>query len=1551
MPFNYRKARVEGWSDEDIKERFRKIMDVDRAIGDGWTMEEISSKIEFPKPTFEPPEPPPPVDYGEPKFETAPAVTTAVAPGASAEFQKTQEEQYGALDYVSDAFKAFVARPATGAAIGVTELLPEGEGKENVKGWLTQKYGEMTGDIETAAPKAEEWAIDVENHPVSRLAELGFIIYASGGADALRRAPDAIRSITSNLLYKQNKPVVTPEQARRIATAVRRPGVKLSAEEQKMAEAFKGLERGEVGQLVKRGGVVPGAEEVTPRFTMANIGQFISKFTGKLKPKPGAEKAPPAGAAKPPAVIEPTVAKPTPTPTAAPPPAKADVADIIDPLSIDRAKLAKVTDPESQKILQENIELKEDTVIPGIISMKPFDKSIKKMEERNIAGSVVEMDFENIKGLNEHHGGIHARANEDIRRIIGDIVRARFAENNGLVARTGPGSDEFHGLLVGKTPEEAEAFMVEIKKEILAKRKELGISDIMHARMGLPTGALDMYYGVSEFKPGKYGDMSRQADEAAGIMKDQKIDAIAKEKGYIWGDKENKYVKGEVPTEVKPPTKLEPTTGVKPSVPEGVQPTGEAVSPAGPPTEVKKPPAAEVKKVQKVPEQTLQKMADPDMARDKPELFQTPKFSSILEDETGAINLGKASENPSEASNIISGLLKENFRSSGHLPRNVFNAKIARDGWYNSEMRQVIFNIRDFKEATDKAYPKGLTDKDVFKIDEAAKSIIDIKELPKEIQGPVSILRQHVDALTQKLIDVGAVEGELALVFDKHKGVYMKRTYRVFKDPKWAKNVPEDVRNRAKAWVRDQYKEDYMEIDEKIRGLERDADDLGGRWASEYKNPDRQELITDKIKEADKKIQGLKKERDESAKILQDPGFVDGKINELLFEKTGEKGIIHNMSKLGKKDLSILKKRKDIPPELRALWGEEKDPLVTYVETVSSQAQLVANHQFLTEVKKWGLGKIFYEKPYKEFASKLSAESNKSMAPLNGLYTTPEMKKAFEGEAVEKDVIPFYKYLMRTIGWAKYAKTVGSVQTHVRNLTGNTSFAVIHGHWNVPKAFPAAAGILENIGMARPMINALNRFGIPITMSKETQTSIRERIRRLTELGVLGEGARAGEIMDVMKDAKISNLETLLGSRTNKFLKNSKVKTLDVLSTLYMAEDDIAKWYFFENEFARYRKRLPVSEFTDKQIEERVAGFLRNTTVTYSMVPKGIKAIRRFPFVGTFVSFPWEIARTSIGTINLIREELKDDRLKDLAYTRMIGAILSAALITGASITSKMLFGVSDEEEDAMRRMMPPWSKNRQLVHFPKMGKGQFRYIDMGYVDPHSYLKEPILALIRGEDAREKIIESVWTAFEPFLSKDMYTERMIAAASNKKPSGAPIRNKTDKIELQALDTFNYMAAGIEPGTITSIRRVWKGITKEPVNNYGKTYDPRIEGAAMFTGQRISQIDAKQSFWFKSGTFSKDLINAGFTLRNKPEARVRYNINKLLKSMHRDLYAALTLGVDPQELKRTLEARRIDSKQVKLLFSSDFDKNVSGVVDEIIEKRKRGIQKQKEKWAK
>ena len=795
------------------------------------------------------------------------------------------------------------------------------------------------------------------------------------------------------------------------------------------------------------------------------------------------------------------------------------------------------------------------------------------------------------------------------------------------------------------------------------------------------------------------------------------------------------------------------------------------------------------------------------------------------------------------------------FTSQGELPSDVYDAKVRKEGRVAKEMNRLRNRATDLRRGIKKALNgKQLTQADIERMNAVLRGEKPLSTVPVAVRAPLKAMRDHIDSLSSHLILEGVAQGDLVGLIAENMGVYATRSYRVFDNPKWRDQVPDAVRNHAVA---------------AIRAL----------------NPDK----------SDAEVVGI--------------------LESLLFRGAADSPVaLLKGSKLGSKDLSTFIARKDIPEWLRELWGEYKDAGVNYARSVFKMAHLLANQQFLNEVRDAGLGKWLRtdeEGPiineYGEVITPIAAASSSVMEPLNGLLTTPEIKKAFE-RFDAPGAMPEWLRVMMTVNYAvKYSKTVGSVMTHVRNAVSNVGFAVANGHWRLDKAGKAVWG------------TATGTFQL-------SDAKFREYYNHLAELGIVGEDVRAGELKDALRDASEADIDEFLYNREARHAKKAVAAGragVRFINSLYQAEDGVWKIYAWENEKARYAKAHP--EWSQQQVEEHAAKIVRNTYPTYSKIPEAIRTLRRFPLVGTFVSFPSEVVRTTFHTVALGIEEMQSKETRSIGAQRLAGTVVSIGMLSVLSRSMMAMFGIGDDDDEDLRWFVPPWQENSRFVYLNKPQDATFHFVDLGYSDPHAYLTDSVVAFMRGDDWKESIGKAAAEFMRPFASEEILAKALMDLRSNE---GDKIYNPKDEIGEQAKDIVAHLwTNALEPGTLSSVRRV---ITAIGGTDPSKSVLDEV--LAVTTGQRIQKVDVAHSLGFRVRDFGKAITQIQGIARKTVTSRGTANgvmvaadlarMEKLrlaaFSEMQQIAGAARRLGVSEESIRTMLIAELPDDVAEQLM---------------------------------
>tara|TARA_R100000742_G_C4279238_1_gene103327 strand:+ start:1916 stop:5698 length:3783 start_codon:yes stop_codon:yes gene_type:complete len=711
---------------------------------------------------------------------------------------------------------------------------------------------------------------------------------------------------------------------------------------------------------------------------------------------------------------------------------------------------------------------------------------------------------------------------------------------------------------------------------------------------------------------------------------------------------------------------------------------------------------------------------------------------------------------------------------------------------------------------------------------------------------PEELIRLN-PGLTDDAIKAGNIERielpSLKTTIDDNLGIYLNRTYRIFDDPSYAKNIPQKAQDDAIAYLK-----------------------------------------------------GLK---DKEGNALLD----EEEVGQMLYyltkglKNTSERKMFFNS--IGKRGGKILTRRKDIPVQIKALWGEVKDPFKSYVNTFTKSGNLIAEHKFRQEIVEEALkqGKAtretvagFSGKPvrgldevdegisFTESTMGLGGTNTNINNPLKGIFLDPSWKKAIEqgtdvninaGDGIFGKAVRGWMQLKAT---SQAAKTVYSVPTHGRNILGNLFISLANGTinpGNFKKAFKDTA----------------NRYKGKMT------PELRKKIAYYQRLGIIDSSLDINSLRKAAGEGFKFGPDGLIGKAAEK----SKLKFLNKKTTqLYEAEDNLFKINNFENLKQRYKKAFP--DMSEEMLDKFTAQRTRDMMPNYNLVPKAFKRLRAMP-VGNFVAFPAEMVR---NTKNLFKYSIRDigegtaKEVRDLGYTGRIekeqlkgigmtrAAGITAAAVAGDGIveTSKAMFGVTDEQEEALNKIVAPWEKGQNKVFtgpVTKNSKGQIEvdYMNLGPIDPYSYFKAPakmlISAIINNKDYNDTEIndmfkQSVVDIISPFVNPSMVAQEALDIYEKRKR----IDGSSELGSIVAA-----LGSTITPGTIDFILKRKKFYDSQEklgegreVNQYGFTIAPGEVDFPAFFGLRRQKLNLSQGLGYNTGEHIKNMRKSKSIFSNK-----------------------------------------------------------------------------------
>lgn len=620
---------------------------------------------------------------------------------------------------------------------------------------------------------------------------------------------------------------------------------------------------------------------------------------------------------------------------------------------------------------------------------------------------------------------------------------------------------------------------------------------------------------------------------------------------------------------------------------------------------------------------------------------------------------------------------------------------------------------------------------------------------------------------------------------------------------------------------------------------------------------------------------------------------------------------------MGKKtsasDLGIMMQRKLDDVDIQKLFGRYDDPSINYLRSVSKMASFIASTKMEKAIIENGLGEgMISVKEQGDQVYKVNLGGKE-------FYADKPTADAFNEF---QDSGHSFQNAKRLVAAVKWSKTIGSIPGQIRNFMANPKLLI-------------RQGILDPRRLMRT-IGALTT----------NRSQFDARIKEWYDTGMIGEGVRSGELREMIQwitknDVDISDITPTRNPKTGKIdpvVVGKKIpRTIaNALAKSWELGDSIFKVTAYEAEKERYRAANP--DWTDAQVKERAMEIAKQTLPTYSRSPKIVELIRKNPFVGTFPSFAAEIIRTEVNTAKLAWSEINDANpaIRAIGKRRAAGAVLNHALSLAVPAIANMMFGgvSKEEEEDARRTIVPPWSKNSSLAWLSK--GDEWSWMDLSFSDPMAIIHNPIRGAYRAiKDAAkepktaDKLSKGTLNAIgefakelgSPFIATDIVTKRVAQAYSNADEFGRPIYNTEAPASEQAAMAAWHILKETVPATFTQLNRVYKGATDQ-MSRSGRKYDLKDELMSL-GGVRVNRMSPTQALMFSSynhkkrwetirQNYSSDVANRAASQGDLQSGMNTYqnSFDNWTSEFKKDLDAFRRMGVSEYDIRKRIDDMRL-----------------------------------------
>jgi hypothetical protein len=929
------------------------------------------------------------------------------------------------------------------------------------------------------------------------------------------------------------------------------------------------------------------------------------------------------------------------------------------------------------------------------------------------------------------------------------------------------------------------------------------------------------------------------------------------------------------------------------------------------------------------------------------------------------------------------------LRARGAKPQEIFEAKMAEKGATMADTNRAMELVKNIDRQVDTMFPtfKSLFDKsgtqrraDIYKqlndvlfsdnigqdiSKDVASSITKvlkdngakgnaINELFKSINGARRTFSELIQASSNAPKDIKTLQ---SLMGDRVKD-YLGNTYRIFEDNSvlpFLRYTPteEAIKNTEEFFKKYAAKNGKQLSDFQAKTMVETVIKSAQKQKSgpglPFKYVD--DTAADEGPEIDKFFKNVVTDQIKPARLLAETKGKDRKAIQELFGKIEDPrfSIYNSMTKLSsiarknelfdriaKQDDAIKKAvTRDTPAGARGFFFDD-----------ALEAAEALPNQEIVELDKY-LTPFFRD----EFTINPLAGKFTTKAIAEGLGDSSKaLKFLFEARegatGVEKGLTWGYRNLILfPKALSQVAKTILAPVTHLRNLFSATGFSAANG---IIFENPAVVG--------RAFRDAFGKLQLP---GRAGTAEANEAYRELLELGVVNSQVQLGDIKNLLTDVRMGEnlniakpLESMMkkltagtGRKAKAFMKGAE--------DLYTAEDDLFKIANYAVEMQRLRNAYTTAgrEFTERQLKEEAADIVRNTVPNYAYVSDTVRALRRLP-LGTFMSFPSEILRTTTNIAQRSLKEIKDPALRNIGIKRLIG--LGTVLTVAPNIIQsgfQGLYNVTNEELQALRQYLPKWSKNSTILPI-RADNGDLKYIDFSHGNAYDVATRPIQALInevqKGITDEEQLLPGVLRGMaqaagelaSPFISEAIYTEAaldIIARGGRTREGRQLYTAKTPEGEKIKIIT-NHLAQAMLPFSYQQLNRLYQAATDKP-SKRGEFFEVPDELGG-FIGFRAVKVDPVRSMGFKIADYQRGIreSRALFTggsesvLKGGPQTAKqiieRYFVaNKarfeVQQEMYKNIQAANILGTNMRDIAKEFSERGL-GKTYGRLNRRDFE---------------------------
>jgi hypothetical protein len=523
--------------------------------------------------------------------------------------------------------------------------------------------------------------------------------------------------------------------------------------------------------------------------------------------------------------------------------------------------------------------------------------------------------------------------------------------------------------------------------------------------------------------------------------------------------------------------------------------------------------------------------------------------------------------------------------------------------------------------------------------------------------------------------------------------------------------------------------------------------------------------------------------------------------------------------------------RTDISPAGRKWLGEIRDPGRAIADTLDTQGSLIVTQErdkaVVKLLKTSGLASLSKRNETDQLMT--LSEGSVLHPEFEGLFASPEVNSALK-EMFSPNILGDNKILggwLELSGLSKATKTVlNPLESIVPQIYGGLALAA--SSW---KANP------------RYVIDAIRRITFVSAGKIGKSLSADEKINQAAELKKLTSYGLIGNSYDVQELRTLFRL-----SGEGKSYKD----VINKFSKVYSSPDAVFRYAIWKSNVDELKsfEKGPITQDRLIQIEKKAADITNDQFPTYSRVSRRYRQASAVGLANAFGAFEFEVIRNSINQVqyarNLIQEgkQIGNSAMVMAGLKRIMGFAAVGGVTAGLGSYTSRTLGVSKDEEEAMKVIMPSYDKDKALV-VAKTPEGNIWYAPLNYLAPHSNAIGAIGQLAGNGDPIPALRSMFFGAdFGPLA-----TPFIEALTNSYYKTNVPITLPRDNTDLLLRALNNAFMPGSISGTLERARKASAGQTNAlgMVSTWGDVVK-RIGGIRGNTGDptRLAEIAAKDA---------------------------------------------------------------------------------------------------------